>query len=140
MAVAGTWRSGSGIVESADHVYVVAVWEKRREAWRNRVILARLGRDPITLRNAVAVEPEEESALDGLLDHLAGGSCSGCIRCAPRVEHRDQRRQSDQNLPPGGGEPFQYSPARKPNALGDYLRHEQSLQRLEILSTVLMTL
>ena len=62
------------------------------------IVGAFLGRNPVPLRNAVAVEPEHEAALDRLL--AAVGGRRGRVGGAQRIEHRHQRRQPDHNRAP----------------------------------------
>src|SRR5262249_38318995 len=97
---------------------------------------ALLRRNPIPLGNSVAVEPEDETALDCLLSAIRGGR----VRSALRVEHRNQRRQPDHDPGARCGQSLQQGSAGNSNAIRDYLRHEQSVPGLEIPSTVLMTL
>ena len=88
------------------------------EARREVEVRAGLARDPVALGDAIAVEPENEAALDGLLRRRLRRHrpCRG-------VEHAHQRRQADLDGAAGERQPLKKSPARHTEALSDYLRH-----------------
>src|SRR5262249_35030190 len=67
VAVAGPGGGGRLVIEAAEHVDVAAEGREGRERGREAVIGAGLVGDPVALGDAVAVEPEHEAALDGLL-------------------------------------------------------------------------
>jgi hypothetical protein len=72
---------------------------ERRQARCQLVVGAGFGRNPISLGNAVSVEPDEESRFD----RRNGRVLCGCgVGCAVRVEHRRERRESDPDR--GAGE------------------------------------
>ena len=90
MPVAGAARRCSLIVQSTQHVDIVAERSQRIEARREPEIRSRLARDPVAFGNAVAIEPEDEAILDGLSRHRVRG-----VSRAGGVEHAHQRRQAN---------------------------------------------
>ena len=52
------------VVDAAEHVHVVAHAAERRQTRGQLEVLAGLARNPIALRNAVAVPPDEEPLVD----------------------------------------------------------------------------
>ena len=121
----GPGTDGRRVVQAAEDVDVVAERRERREAGRDVEIRAGLRRDPVALRDAVAVEPEDEAALDRLLNVLA--AAPGGVRRAVRIEHAHERRQSDLNSAPGERDTLQERPARKSSrVLVITLRHYPS--------------
>ena len=95
MAVAWSGQARGIVVEPADHVDIVAKRRQRSEAWRQAKAGTGLGRNPVTLWNSVAVEPQHETVFDRRFRHFTG-SCTLCrIGGAGGVEHRYQRRQTN---------------------------------------------
>src|SRR5688572_31126279 len=139
MAIAWSRRGGGGVIEAAKHVDVVAKLRQRSEARRHAVLAPFFGRNPIPLRNAVAIKPEDEARLDGLLGDFPGTGAGCSVGRAVRVEHRDQRWQPDDDVGAGSGQPLEQSAARQSNAFRDDLRHRRRLL-LEILWRVLKIL
>src|SRR5437870_8440099 len=86
MIVAGARFAGGGIVEAADDVYVFAEGRQRGQAWSERVFGAGLRGNPVALRDAVAVKPEDEAGRNRRVRGVGG---------AVAVEHRFERRQAD---------------------------------------------
>ena len=124
VAVAGAGGIGRLVVQAAENVDVVAERGQRAEARREVIVGTGLAGNPIPLGDAVAVEPEDEAALDGFRRHAIGG-----IGRARGVEHAHQRRQTDLHRAAGQREPLKESPARHTEALSDYLRHSPLLPR-----------
>ena len=67
VAVAGAAGCRRLIIQTTEHVDIVAERSQRVETRRKAKIGAGLAWDPIAFGNAVAIEPEDEAALDGLL-------------------------------------------------------------------------
>ena len=114
MAVAGSRQSRRGIVESAEDVNIVAKLCQGRQAGRQMKIAAGLFGNPITLRDAVAVEPQDEAVFDrrgsGIRSRVGGSS---------GVEHRNQRRQTHRDCCSRRGEPPKEAAAGNPISFSD---------------------
>src|SRR5688572_21425173 len=104
---------------------VVAKGRQRGQARSEAEIGARGGRNPVALRNAVAVEPEDKAALDRAGHAVLRGF--GRVGRAGGIEHADQGRQSNLDRAACQRESFQKTPARQPGTLSDYVGHWQVL-------------
>src|SRR5262245_22698225 len=131
MSVARAGSCGGGVVQSTDDVNVAPEGGQRRKAGRHSIVRSGFGGNPISLRNAVAVEPQEEAGFDGPFA-LASGACVGR---AARVEHRDERRQSDADTCAHQREALQKSAARQSSSFGIDVRHEQTFLLRRLIST-----
>src|SRR5436190_2935928 len=79
------------IVKAAKHEYVLTQTRDRRQARSNVVIGAFFRWDPITLRDAVAVEPQDVSLLRSAVQLARPLGLRG-VGCSGRVKHRHKRR------------------------------------------------
>src|SRR6185437_5070283 len=76
---------------------------------------------PVTLRDTVAVEPEDKAGFNGRFGGFPGGGFRG-ISGTGRIEHRYQRRQADADGGSGERGAFQKSPSGYTGPLNDYVR------------------
>ncbi len=106
VGVAVTLSVGRRVVETAQHVNIGPERREGRKARRDAEVRALFGGDPVSLGDAVAVEPEHEAALDRLIG-AAGGSGGRRIGGPVRIHHRHQRRQPDDNARAGRGDSLQ---------------------------------
>src|SRR5215468_8410151 len=81
MSVSRTARGGSLVIQTAQHVDIVAEWCQWIEGRRKPEIPPGLRGNPVALGYAVAVEPENKTAFDWF------GRALGGIGRARRVEH-----------------------------------------------------
>src|SRR5437879_1388854 len=93
MIVTRTRKPGYRIVQSGDDVNIVLECLERRETRSEPVIRAGFRRNPVALRNTVAVEPQYESRFDGRACASAAGPLRG-ISGSVAVEHARERRQT----------------------------------------------
>ena len=101
--------SNGGVIQAAQHVHLIVQPGQWREARGHVIVSAGAVRNPITLRNPVAVEPKYKTFFDwrGFWSNRLGG-----VRGAGRVKHRNQRREPDQYLRVRQRQTFQQGPAR----------------------------
>src|SRR5580704_7775421 len=92
MAVALPIEPGGDVVDSADDMDVVSHWQQRSQTRRQFEIGPRSLWNPVALRNAISVEPDEEPGFDRL--DAPGLTRSGVSRTV-EIEHRGERRKSD---------------------------------------------
>src|SRR5437773_11953342 len=127
MRVARGGDSRIRIVDAADNVHVGAQRFERGEARRQLVAGAELRRNPVALGDPVAVEPEDETRLDG-----RARLWRRRVRGAVHVEHGSQRRQSDPNRRAGHTQAPEESSSAERHALSPNIRSsEASYYRLE---------
>src|SRR5262245_914796 len=131
MSVARAGHCGGGVIQSTDDVNVAPEGSQRRKAGRHSIVRPGFGGNPISLRNPVAVEPQDEAGFYSPFA-LASGSCVGR---AVRVEHRDERRQSDADTCTHQREALQKSAARQSSSFGIDVRHEQTFLLRRRIST-----
>src|SRR4051794_26991468 len=82
------------VIQTAEDQHVLAEARNRAEAWSYVVVRARRGRNPVALRNAIAVEPQDVSLVDSRGRwRLRPGLCG--VRTSLGVEHGNQRRHAD---------------------------------------------
>src|SRR5581483_10774916 len=96
MTITGAGERGDRVIDACNYVDIVTEAGERGETGRHDVVASHAFGNPVTLRNTVAVEPEDKTGLD----RGAGGFSSSGFRSVSRtarVEHRDQRRQADAN-------------------------------------------
>src|SRR5262249_19470441 len=80
MSVARAGCCGGGVVQSTDDMTVAPERGQRRKAGRHSIVRPGFGGNPISLRNTVAVEPQEEAGFDSPFA-LASGACVGRAAC-----------------------------------------------------------
>jgi hypothetical protein len=91
MTVPLTIEPRRDVVDAAQHVHVFPHAADGRQAGGQLVVLARFAGNPVALGNPVAVPPDQEA----LVDARRRAGDLGRIRRPARIEHRDERRQTN---------------------------------------------
>src|SRR5581483_2665590 len=106
------------VIGPAQYVDILAPGSDWREAGGHVVIRAFRLRNPVTLGDTIPVKPQYKPGFD----RLCGAFACGGVRRAGRIEHRNERWQTNNDPRAGGRHSFEQRPARSPNAVCNYLR------------------
>ena len=93
MPVSRPGHAGRRIIDTAEHVDILAEPGQRLQTGRHLVVGTVFAWDPVLLDDPIAVEPQHKSGLD----RPGGSTCLSRIGGPAGIDHRLERRQPDLN-------------------------------------------